>query len=325
MNEPIQIELPTIFGMKTVNAWLFLEPEPVLIDCGEKTTASWNALNQGIEKLGITIQDIKKVIITHAHLDHMGQANQICQHSDATIYLSEYAYDWAVNLKHMMSLRKAAFHEILFPNISPATAQMVLKKFSFDYNILKDYWEEIPSERIEKFPMEGKILFGGVDWDIIHAPGHCINQVCFYHPETGYLLSADMILNMTPSPIIDAAIEPPHGRIKSLIQLINSFKKFQKLHLTKVFPGHYGVIENAYEMMEGHLGRIEMRKEHCYRLISEGIDNFEELLAQIYPNRMHPGTFFMLVGFLDILMSKNRIEAVLKDGILKYYPKTSEK
>jgi len=74
MTEPIRIELPTIYGMKSVNAYLFLDPEPTLIDCGEKTDASWKALQSALAVYNLAVKDIKKVIITHAHVDHIGEA-----------------------------------------------------------------------------------------------------------------------------------------------------------------------------------------------------------------------------------------------------------
>ena len=83
MTEPIRIELPTMYGMKSVNAYLFLTPELTLIDCGEKTDASWDALQTALAKHGLAIKDIKRVIITHAHVDHIGMAHKISEESGA--------------------------------------------------------------------------------------------------------------------------------------------------------------------------------------------------------------------------------------------------
>ena len=110
--EPIKIELPTIFEGMTVNAWLFKSPEPTLIDCGEKTDKLWDALINGLKINGLGIRDLKKVIITHAHLDHIGMAKKITDHSDATIWVSEYVYDWATDLKTMLDRRTAAIMDI---------------------------------------------------------------------------------------------------------------------------------------------------------------------------------------------------------------------
>ena len=317
--EPIRIELPTIFGMKTVNAWLFLEPEPVLIDCGEKTDVAWTALNDALKIHGITIQDIKKVIVTHAHLDHMGLANQITKHSDATIYLNEYAVDWALNLEMMMERRGKAFRSVITKNIPEQFIEIAFSQMKFNFKELAPFWEEISKERVKTFPLEGTLNFGGSDWEIIYVPGHCINQTCFYNNESGFLISADMLLRLTPTPVLDASIEEPYEVVRSLQMHIDSCKKLQKLNITKVFPGHYEAFDNAQEVLEEQLKRINFRKEHCYELIKEGNQTFMELIPLIYPNRVSPLTFCMVIGFLDILMEEGRINAEMKNDCLHYF------
>ena len=42
--EPIRLELPTDLGVGPVNAYLFTQPEVVLVDAGIKTDACWEAL-----------------------------------------------------------------------------------------------------------------------------------------------------------------------------------------------------------------------------------------------------------------------------------------
>ena len=47
MHTPIRIELPTFFGMKTVNCFLFKEPVPALVDCGEGTESCYQLIKNG--------------------------------------------------------------------------------------------------------------------------------------------------------------------------------------------------------------------------------------------------------------------------------------
>ena len=98
--------------------------------------------------------------------------------------------------------------------------------------------------------MNGAIDFGGQEWEIIHTPGHCLNQTCFFQKEKGWLLSADMVLPMIPIPIIDAARTPPYEGIPSLRTHLESYEKLLPLDITKAFPGHFAVIENVKENLE---------------------------------------------------------------------------
>lgn len=314
--EPIQIELPTIFEGMTVNAWLFKGPEPTLIDCGENTDKLWNALINGLKINGLGIADIKKVIITHAHLDHIGMAKRITEHSDATIWVSEYAYDWAIHLKMMLDRRTDVILGVMDKNLPKETTK---KFFKFGYKELSPYWDEIPKDRIQVFPMEGTLNFGGDDWEIIYTPGHCINQTCFYNPKNGYFLSADMLLPIIAIPIIDAGLRPPYNRVESLVMQLESYKKLKKLAITKTFPGHFAPFENALAIIQKQEGRIHTRKEKCFELIENGLSEVMEMVPIIYPKRVNNATIFMVIGYLDILMNEGRIEYKEIDGMYHYH------
>ena len=315
---PIQLELPTIFEGMTVNAWLIKGETPTLVDCGEKTDKCWDALLNGLKKHGLGIGDIKKVVITHAHLDHIGMANKITQHSDATIWVNEYCYDWAIDLKTMLDRRTKAILGVAKRNLSKA---LVDKFFNFGYEMLSPYWDEIPAERLKVFPMKGTIKLGDEDWDIIYTPGHCINQTCFYNPRNGEFISADMLLRIIASPIIDAGLKPPYQRVKSLVMHLASYQKIAQLNITKAFPGHFDPLEQVDLLVEKQIQKIHTRKEKCLEGIKSGMTQVEALTNYIYPKRMNNATLFMVLGFIDILLDEGRIEAIEKDGMLHYYEK----
>jgi len=300
----------------TVNAWLFNGPEPTLIDCGEKTDKLWDALIDGLKINGLEIADLKKVIITHAHLDHIGMAKKITEHSDATIWVSEYVYNWAVDLKTMLDRRTAAIMSVVHQNYPK---ELVKAYFTFGYEALAPYWDEIPKERIKIFPMEGILNFGGDDWDIIYTPGHCINQTCFHNPRNGYFLSADMLLKIIPNPIIDADLQAPYTRVKSLVMQLASYEKIAQLNITKTFPGHFDAFENADTVIKRQVQKIRLRTEKCFTLIQNGVSSAIDLANGVYPNRINNATLFMVIGFLDILQEEGRIISRKKDGLLQYY------
>ncbi|MEZ4886281.1 MAG: MBL fold metallo-hydrolase [Chitinophagales bacterium] len=312
---PIRIVLPTIFGMKTVNAYLYLHPEPTLIDCGENSDASWQTLQKELAANDLKISDIKKVIITHAHIDHIGMAGRICEHSDAEIWVSEYAYDWAVDLETMRKLRL----QIISEGLEAMGDSPVNGLFKSIFTKFDSYWLPIPANRVKTFPMEGSLQFGGQTWQIIYAPGHCINQVCFYQPETLQLFSADMLLKITPTPVIDACLEPPYTRNKSILQLLDSYDKFSKLNINIVYPGHYEPFDYPKVIIEKQLSRIHQRKAECLKWISEGVSDFFGLIQKLYGKNFSLPTIPMLVGYLDLLLAENSIFVLKTADGLRYF------
>lgn len=319
MTEPVRIELPELFGMKSVNAWLFLEPEPTLIDCGEDTEESWIALGNALKIYGLKIKDIKRIIITHAHVDHMGMAQRVAKESGAKVWLSEYAYEWAEHLTELWDLRIQLITNQLTQLIDTDSpmAEMLKSASSMFGNILK-YWKVIDSEYLVKFDSTQPLEIGGELWDVIYVPGHSPSQTCFFHQGTGYLISADMLLSITPTPVIDIDPIDPNKKVRGLPQMLASYKILQALPITKVFPGHYASFENAKEVMENQIGRIHLRKEECLKLIKEGKTSFAELFTNLYPKRFHMPAISMMVGYLELLEEEGKVKQVTKDGKLRF-------
>jgi len=303
MTEPIRLELPTFEGI-SVNSWLCKGKENILIDCGERSEKSIRSLNDQLAENGLRIEDISKVIITHAHYDHIGMAQHITKNSQATIWVSEMANVWAIDLKEMLERRALAIQGVFAKYMEKEQ----LSNFDeFTNEMILEYWEEVPENRLHIFPMEGAIDINGIDWEIIYTPGHCLNQTCFYQRDTAWLLSADMLMPMIPMPIIDASRDAPYQGVKSLLMQYESYDKLSALEIKKVFPGHKAAFDNASQMIEKQKNKINHRKEVCMDLIANGTENFMDLVRHIYPQNINMATVLMIVGVLEMLDEEGRI------------------
>ncbi|MEZ4518693.1 MAG: MBL fold metallo-hydrolase [Chloroflexota bacterium] len=98
MTTPIRIELPTGLAVGTVNAYLFIQPEPVLIDAGIKSEECWEALVTQLAEYGLAPRDLSRIVITHAHVDHFGLAARLVEESDATVWSCDLGFlgSWPV-------------------------------------------------------------------------------------------------------------------------------------------------------------------------------------------------------------------------------------
>src|SRR6201995_4064862 len=57
----------------------------VLIDAGWGAEESWRALRAGLESIGAAMADVRGVLVTHMHFDHVGLAGRVRQASGAWI------------------------------------------------------------------------------------------------------------------------------------------------------------------------------------------------------------------------------------------------
>lgn len=318
-NQPIRIELPTVFEMGTVNSYLFIDPVPTLIDCGEKSDASWKALIESLSAEGLKITDIERVIITHAHVDHMGMAARVADASGAKVWVSELVEDWAINLSTMQQARWKIITELL-TEITNQKDSPLHQGFAKFFNNYTEYWDPIPAESVEVFKLGSSLSLGTTEWEVIHAPGHCINQTCFYDHESKDLIAADMLLKIASTPVVDAQIDDPSKRTVGLAEMIVTMNKFNSLELSTVYPGHYQPIIDGNEILQRQLTRIDQRIEQTKGLISEGPKNFFEILDHMYRGRVSGPAIPMMIGYLDVLIANGMIKTrQSKDGLMYMY------
>ena len=86
--------------MGTVNSYLVQGDRKSLIDCGEDTNESFEAMLSGLRSEGLSPTDIDDIFITHAHVDHIGMAERIAAKADCQVYVSDLVEPWALDLEN---------------------------------------------------------------------------------------------------------------------------------------------------------------------------------------------------------------------------------
>lgn len=318
MVQPIQIPLPVPYAVGPVNSYLFLDPEPTLVDCGLKTDDCWQALVDGLAAHNLTVGDIRHVVITHAHVDHIGMAGKIVAHSDAKVWVSTLVKPWATEITEKWPGRIRFLMDVVAPFGFPAESLTQLEEGMRHTTTM---WDPVPSDRIVTFALDDTLKLGGVNWDVIYTPGHCVNQTCFYQPESGQLLAADMLLPFTPTAVIEQSLEDDTERERGLPRFLDSLGMVEELEISTVYPGHGDPFTDYRGLIERQSIRISERTEQCYGLIDDGRRTFPELLAIMYPERTSADRFpalCMLLGYLDLLIDGGLVKGELADGVVRY-------
>jgi glyoxylase-like metal-dependent hydrolase (beta-lactamase superfamily II) len=84
--------LYAVAGAKLTHPWdasayLIDGDEPILIDCG--SVKGYDALVRNLNALGLKPRDIKKVIATHGHWDHVSAMARLKEESGAQLFIHE--------------------------------------------------------------------------------------------------------------------------------------------------------------------------------------------------------------------------------------------
>src|SRR5919198_93694 len=95
MEAPVAIPLP-LAHVGSVNAWLLRGDPVTLIDTGPREDRALTALEAGLRRHGLRVEDVELVLATHHHLDHVGLAATIKRRSGAAVAVLDRTADYAV-------------------------------------------------------------------------------------------------------------------------------------------------------------------------------------------------------------------------------------
>src|SRR5918999_6552198 len=93
MSSIVVIPLP-LAHVGSVNAWLLAGDPVTLIDTGPREARAEAALEAGLRREGLRMEDVELVLATHHHLDHVGLAATIQRRSGARVAVLDRIADY---------------------------------------------------------------------------------------------------------------------------------------------------------------------------------------------------------------------------------------
>jgi glyoxylase-like metal-dependent hydrolase (beta-lactamase superfamily II) len=186
-----------------------------LVDAG--LTGKGNYKVQAIRKAGIEPTAIKRIIMTHTHLDHIGCLAEIRQQIPG-------AELW-VHRAEAEPLEQGDERTVYGMDMFQEMCQMQygLKPGQFTFQVQRK--------------LEGgeRLDIGGMTWEVIHIPGHSRGGIALYHLPTKVLIPGDVVY-------ADYAI----GRFDlfgaDAAELKKSLMRLAELEVDILLPGHNRIV-----------------------------------------------------------------------------------
>jgi len=173
---------------------------------------------QSIQKMGIDLKTIKRVIMTHTHFDHIGCLSEI-----------QKQIPWAELWVHVLEAQpleqgdeRTVYGMEMFREM--CQMQYGLKPDAFKFQVNR------------KLHGDEKLDIGGMIWKVIHIPGHSIGGIGLYHQPQRILIPGDVVY-------ADYAIGrfDLHGANAS--DLKKSLTRLAELEVDVLLPGHNQIVE----------------------------------------------------------------------------------
>lgn len=302
-----RIPTPTPFPVGDVNAYLVFPPEGgdelTLIDTGVRTEESFAAFCAAMKAFGWPLERIARILVTHAHPDHFGQAARLRELTGAPVYASAVE---AERMRTGFSPRAQRDPRTLACFRAWGVPDSLLEGEEDTGGLALSLQEPVA---VEGTLAEGdRVELGGFTLEVLETPGHCEGHLVFYERKSRTLFSGDHLLtDISPVPLLHIPSEPGEARRPSLVRFLESLDKVEALDCEVAFPSHGDVIRDPRAVIRGYRRHHERRKLRIARLLDEGARTPFEVAVALFPKRYASQLFLVLseaVGHLDLLVEE---------------------
>jgi len=308
--------MPLPFQLDHINLWLLQDEGGwTIVDTGignAETRALW-------EKLFVKFKDMRRVILTHYHPDHAGNAAWLCKRFGIELWTTQGEYLTA----HAVRASSAGY-----------TSEAVLSVFKKN-GLDEDRSRRMSairgnsrySELVPEFPLsyrriiEGDtVRIGGRDWKAMIGHGHAPEHLSLYCGELNAVIAGDMLLSTISTNVSVWSIDPEGDPLRLFLESIARYRELPDDVL--VLPSHGKPFRGAHT-------RVEQLERHHQARLAELLESLRqprsagELLGVLFRRPLDPHqTFFAMgeaIAHLHYLYyAGGASRAVGADGVMRY-------
>lgn len=259
-------------GVPHCNAWAIAASGGiVLVDCGMHQPGSVAQLEQAMTQAGLSLEQVSRLVITHAHSDHWGQAGTVVDRSGCEMWMHpnhEHATAGEADPEHALARRVEVARQSGVP-------EAALQRYM-------EHMREMPSGIVRLVEPDGELVDGvtietdlGV-WQVYETPGHAPSHVCLFQAERRLLISGDHLLGRislyydygwTPDPIAE---------------FLSSLDVVERLDARLCMSGHGRTFTDVRAHIAGNRALVASRLDGALSGVGEGELSALELVPAIF-------------------------------------------
>jgi glyoxylase-like metal-dependent hydrolase (beta-lactamase superfamily II) len=315
---PIPIPFPQAGG--PVNAYAIEDRAGglLLVDAGYDSGEATAALAEGFRALGLRFEDVRRILVTHGHVDHYGGVRFVEERCGRALPVFGHPADHA----------KMAESGWRWRDLAPRLAAH-LTRLGVPPEALAAIGEEgqrgLQARRIrEVLPIEAgaRLETRHLELEVLHMPGHTPGLLCLLDRRHRILLSNDHLLqHVSPNPLIELGPDGSDGFFRPLVAYLDSLARTRELEVDLVLPGHGPPFGGHREVIDTLRVFYSRRQERLLTLLDAGPRSAWELAGALF-RQLRPGDGFLVVSEvvanLEVLESRGAVIREERDGIRRY-------
>ncbi|HEV3407232.1 MAG TPA: MBL fold metallo-hydrolase [Gaiellaceae bacterium] len=238
------IDLHHLGRPRVIASYLLAGDEPAIVDCGPSTCV--DALEAGLTRRGLTVGDLRHLLLTHIHLDHGGAAGVLVRMNPAlTVHVSE------VGAPHL---------------VDPSRLERSARRlYGDDFDRL---WGELAPVPEPNVRVVGERV---LDLGAFPTPGHASHHVSYLAPD-GACYSGDATgVRISPATYLAPVAPPPDVDLEAWERTLDAIEARRPERLC--LP-HFGVVTDA----GAHIAEMRARLRVWSERVRDGASE-EEFVA----------------------------------------------
>ncbi|MEB3101965.1 MBL fold metallo-hydrolase [Ferviditalea candida] len=315
----IPVTVPTPYPVGDVNMYLAEEGSGTglaLIDAAVNTDDAWELLMRSLTEAGYALKDIRRILITHHHVDHVGLIDRIVSQTAVPVYVHPDAIPRMKRDAEFLAKRIEFFRQLYQESgCGQAGERQIddLRRKLHDNAHLKVQADLLPVTEGNREGLAG--------YQALETPGHAPDHLVYLDNTHRVMFSGDHVLPHISS---NALVEPDAlgRRMPTLVKYRDMLRKCLVLQADLVFPGHGEPFKELQPLIRRRLERIDDKAERLERLMKDAPKTAFQLAETMYPKEVERQFSLVMsevIGLLDYLEASGRAAKEMDRGVWRYF------
>jgi glyoxylase-like metal-dependent hydrolase (beta-lactamase superfamily II) len=309
------LSLPLPFELESVNVHLIkLDDGWMLVDCGMELDAAWQILEAAIAQMGIQWKDIRVILLTHMHPDHMGMSARLLELTGASLWMH------SVEAAHLQLVSRGTRRVPWLDDVfSRAGVSLDLQaRMERHFTQIRRNFHDLAPNRLfhggEQIPTAAGLF------QVLWTPGHSPGHICLYNESAKLLISGDHILeNITPNVAW-------HPDADTLGDFLTSLEGLRPLEIDIILPSHGAPFTGHGQWITNTIEHHGERCSEMLRLVTDAPRSANTLVKEMWRKELSPinhhFAVFEVLAHLEHMQRQGRVQSRQRetDGVQEWLP-----
>jgi glyoxylase-like metal-dependent hydrolase (beta-lactamase superfamily II) len=307
----VVIQNPVELPIESTNCIIIFNDPLTIIDPGVKSAVVIDNIEKALKRKGKELSDIKRLLLTHGHVDHFGGSYLLRDFADFDIYIHKSDED-----KTGFTADDDKFKLYKDVLINFGCPDIGIEGLYYFFKHIASFYDPLP----KALNYSDTVDFKDMSLHVVETPGHTSGSVIFYSPQQRLIFGGDTVLkNISPNPVLE--FTHTGERFASVLSYRKSIEKVLSLNAKLIIPGHGENVTNIEELVCTYRkGWRELETSVLTTVKELGKADAYEVAMSVF-GELRGFEIFLgmseIIGYFDYLKGIGKIKIAEDKGILK--------